>query len=140
MQSWGTSTSEMGYSRFGHPNPGLTSWGILSRHFGTEFGEWEFSHRLYSPHFCSPLRPDQSRALTQNMSFFAASKAVAFLESFRRPVKSSVGQKSSYLLAYSARGRWDCLEDFISSDEAASGVNGRARKKPCTSSHPSRPS
>src|ERR1700722_4388515 len=33
MQSWGTSTSAMDYSRAA--NPGLTSWGILSRHYGT---------------------------------------------------------------------------------------------------------
>ena len=33
--------------------------------------------------------------------------------------------------------RRGCLKDFMRSDEAASGVNGRARKKPCTSSHPS---
>src|SRR5271163_1599202 len=60
MQSWGTSTSEMDYSRFGTPtqdhvlgnfqpslrdcslplaNPGLTSWATLSRPYGTQFEE-----------------------------------------------------------------------------------------------------
>src|SRR5580658_3194937 len=42
----------MDYSRFGAANPGLTSWGILSRPFGT--GRWEMCTQDYVLGYSQP--------------------------------------------------------------------------------------